>query len=87
MLIKRLHVTETDRKRLHHKGEVKDMETKKWWESKTIWFNVIMTILDIAALQSVSAWLDIQTLALIQTVGNVILRVWFSDTIIEKKVI
>lgn len=52
--------------------------TKKWYESKTVWFNAIMTVILTAKL------FNTETTALIAGVGNVILRVWFTDKKIEK---
>lgn len=67
------------------------METKPWQQSKTIWFNVIMTLLLIAPI--VGAFVKILEpdqvalidgiLAVLAGVGNVILRVWFTDTPIQ----
>ncbi len=60
---------------------------KKWWESKTIWFNVVMTIVDIAALSSVVTFISPEVAALIQGIGNIILRVWFNNVTIEKTLV
>ncbi len=49
--------------------------TKRFWESKTFWFNVAMSIVDIsAALTEVvpAEWLPY--LMLVQTIGNIVIR-------------
>lgn len=59
-------------------------QTIKWFESKTIWFNIIVTVLGIAAsLQSIATFDKYaQVLGLVTVIGNVILRVWFTNTVI-----
>ena len=57
---------------------------KKWYESKIIWFNVLMTILDILSLVEARALFDPTTMAVIHGAGNIILRVWFTNTKISK---
>ena len=60
---------------------------KNWYESKTLWFNVVMTALDVAALagdmqfggESAMAYF-----AFIHGAGNIILRIWFTDMGIRK---
>ena len=60
-----------------------DMKAKYWFESKTLWFNIVMTIVDILALAT-----DMQIggqplaipLAFAHGAGNVILRIWFTDS-------
>ena len=53
---------------------------KMWYTSKTIWFNVITSVLMIATgLQAINI-VPVQYLAVINLVGNVILRVWFTNT-------
>jgi len=49
--------------------------------SKTIWFNVIMTVLGVVAvLQGMTMFVKYaQILILISAVGNVILKVWFNN--------
>jgi len=55
---------------------------KKWYQSKTIWFNSIMTLVDTAAfLEAVPGlpeWLPVVAL-LVHGIGNIILRVWFTS--------
>ena len=54
---------------------------KKWYQSKTVWFNIILGIVWLSALpEFISilpvAWLQYTTLA--GVVGNYILRVYFT---------
>lgn len=54
-------------------------ETKPWYTSKTLWFNVIMTILDVLAVLQGSALLENQPevlagLSALHGAGNVALR-------------
>jgi hypothetical protein len=60
----------------------------KWYQSKTIWFNIIMTLLSvISVLQGMEEFLEYAKLFLIiTTVGNVILRVWFTSSSISPTV-
>jgi len=44
------------------------------WQSKTVWFNILATTLEILTLSSVVAVVDPEVIALAQGVGNVILR-------------
>jgi len=44
------------------------------WQSKTVWFNILATALEILTLSSVVAVVDPEVIALAQGVGNVILR-------------
>lgn len=60
---------------------------KKWYESKTVWYNLIMTVIDIAALvqevyTDVPEWVLLGA-AMIHGSGNVVLRIWFTDKPIE----
>ena len=61
------------------------MNTIKWWESRTVWFNILMTILGVvASLQGVPVFDKYaQVLGLITVIGNVILRVWFTNSSIS----
>jgi len=54
---------------------------KKWYQSKTVWFNVIMTVTDAAALmaETVPEPYKVGLLAL-HGFGNIVLRIWFTDT-------
>lgn len=61
---------------------------KSWWESKTVWFNIFMTVIDFAAFLETQTGLPewVAPLAVtIHGIGNVILRVWFTSTEVEKK--
>jgi hypothetical protein len=59
-----------------------NMNVIKWYASKTIWFNILMTIIGIAtSLQGVSTFDKYaQVLVVIILVGNVILRTWFTNS-------
>jgi len=57
---------------------------KKWYESKTIWFNIIMTISGIAVV--ITPHIPEKWAALtmsIQGIGNLVLRVWFTSATIS----
>jgi hypothetical protein len=64
---------------------------KLWYESKTLWFNALMTIVfavpviaaSAEALSPEQAVLINSIAALITGLGNVFLRVWFTDTPID----
>ena len=47
-------------------------QTKKWYQSKTIWFNVLMVIA--AILTDVATQLQTGGLLTVSAVGNIILR-------------
>ncbi len=56
---------------------------KNWYQSKTVWFNVVMTIIDILALAAdlkIGGSAAVVYLGFAQGIGNIILRVWFTDT-------
>lgn len=61
-----------------------DPSVKPWHQSKTIWFNLLMTVLDIFSIFEARALFDPSLMALIHGIGNVILRVYFTDTGIKK---
>jgi len=58
----------------------------KWYLSRTVWFNVITTIIGIASLGNMLP-IDSKILVAIIGIGNVILRVWFTDSPIEKSLL
>ena len=58
---------------------------KKWHQSKTVWFNLIMTAVLTAELVGGLYPSFGQASILLMGLGNLILRVWFTDTVIEKK--
>lgn len=65
----------------HYQDEDKNM--KNWYESKTVWFNIIVTVVAILALPEFVAvlspvWLKYSVLG--GAVGNIILRLWFTAT-------
>ena len=61
------------------------METIKWYNSKTVWFNIIITVLGIiTALQGLVELQELSVyFATILAIGNVILRVWFTQSSVE----
>ena len=60
---------------------------KKWYISKTVIFNLVYTSSVILAMPELTKYVDMQLLLVIQGVLNVILRVFFTDTGVEKKII
>ena len=61
---------------------MKNSTPKKWYYSKTVWFNVVLTLVDIIALASdlhIGGETAVLYLAFAQGIGNVILRVWFTE--------
>lgn len=54
--------------------------TKPIWQSKTVYFNVLMTVIGVAtALESMPTFQAYAPyFAIILAIGNVILRVWFT---------
>jgi hypothetical protein len=55
----------------------------KWYLSRTVWFNIVTTVIMVASLGSIVP-VDSKILGLVIGVGNVILRVWFTSQPIEK---
>ena len=51
-----------------------------WYASKTVWFNVVMTIVGISTALGGTFPQYGLILGALTTVGNVILRVWFTST-------
>lgn len=60
---------------------------KKWYESKTIWFNIITAGLLIAEGLNALHVLPTQVIAIVSLVGNVILRVWYTNATIDKAIV
>ena len=64
---------------------------KPWYESKTVWFNLITMLLAIfpivgafvKVIEPSTAVIIDAVLAMVAGIGNVILRVWFTDVPIE----
>jgi hypothetical protein len=56
------------------------MEQKTIWQSKTFWFNVVMTIVDFAAFSETVLPIEaLPYLTMVQGLGNIVLRVWFTN--------
>lgn len=59
------------------------METKPWYKSKVIWFNVITTIIALATELSNATDITTESMlkiyAAVMTVGNIILRVFLTE--------
>jgi uncharacterized membrane protein HdeD (DUF308 family) len=65
------------------------METKNFWESKTVWLNAILTVVGALTLVADALTNNAQltvpgVLMLVAGVGNVIIRIWFTDSTITK---
>ena len=60
---------------------------KKWYQSKTVWFNVITTVLALATELSNATGLSTESMlkiyAAVISVGNIILRVFFTEKPID----
>jgi hypothetical protein len=59
---------------------------KAWFESKTVWFNIITGIIAVLALPTVlqvvpTAWMP--AIGIVDSIGNWVLRVYFTSTAIE----
>ena len=67
--------------------EIMGTNNISWFESKTVWFNVFMTIVGIAsALQGMDIFAKYaEVFLIVVTVGNIILRVWFTNSNIQSK--
>ena len=59
------------------------MKTKKWYQSLTLWFNVLTGLLAVAEVFAEQNILSIQAYAIILGVGNVVLRLFKTDSKIE----
>jgi len=49
-------------------------DTKKWYASKTVWFNLAMGVIQLFATAIGHPIVDPQTGVAIQTIGNILLR-------------
>ena len=58
------------------------MDSKKWYQSKEVWYNVIMTGIDFTAIL-MDAFGALVWLTLIHALGNIILRVWYTKVPIQ----
>lgn len=59
---------------------------KKWYLSKTLWFNILTLVLGVAAalLGVVETKVWVIVLTVVNALGNAILRIWFTDSAIQK---
>lgn len=58
------------------------MQTKQWYKSKIVWFNVIVFLVAFLSLPEFVQLLPVSALQYVTlggVVGNLILRTWFSD--------
>ena len=56
------------------------MSEKKWVKSKMLWFNLVTTILMVSSLSDFATLISPKWLAVINGVGNIVLRVWFTNS-------
>jgi hypothetical protein len=58
--------------------------SKPWWHSKTVWLNVVLTLIGLATFLAVpknDPTLSVASIAAaVAGALNVVLRVWFTDT-------
>ena len=59
------------------------MSEKPYLKSKTLLFNAISTILAVLSLADMQRIIPAKYIALINAVGNVILRIWFTNTTLK----
>ena len=59
---------------------------KKWYQSKTVIFNSIMTLVMIAQLVGQTNEELAGVTALVAGIGNIIIRVWYTDTAVERSI-
>ena len=62
------------------------MDSKPWYLSKTVWVNIITTLIAVLTLLTEGTLLPAGALPwVLSVVGvlNVVLRIWFTDTAIE----
>jgi uncharacterized membrane protein len=50
------------------------METKSWWQSKTVWINIISLLLEIAQAVSGVQWIPVGILTIVVNILNIFLR-------------
>jgi uncharacterized membrane protein len=59
---------------------------KKWYQSKTLWFNIITLVIGVLAavlgIVETKEWVIAITAVI--ALGNGVLRIWFTDTPIAK---
>jgi hypothetical protein len=53
---------------------------KDWWQSKTVWLNIAAMLMALLALPQATSIVSPQTIITIQSVINIVLRIWFSNT-------
>jgi hypothetical protein len=68
-----------------------DQNSKKWYESKTIWFNIVMLVLQIVGQIMNSPLLAdhmqvLEILSTVQTLGNIVIR-FLTDSPVAKSLI
>ena len=59
------------------------MGEKSYLKSKTLWFNALTSVLAVLSLADIQAFLPAKYVALINAIGNIILRVWFTNTTLK----
>lgn len=59
------------------------MKTKKWYQSLTVWFNILTGLLAVAEVFANEDILSTQAYAIILGVGNVVLRLFKTDSKVE----
>ena len=59
-------------------------EAKKWYHSKTVWFNVIFTLAEVSVVLVDLIPVEYTPVLMgVQGVANVVLRVWFTNKAVE----
>jgi len=57
---------------------------KVWYQSKTIWINIILTV-SLIATSAIGVGLPVEWSVFIVAICNILMRVWFTHDEVDKK--
>jgi predicted membrane channel-forming protein YqfA (hemolysin III family) len=70
----------------NHAGKQKEKTLKQWYQSKTLWFNIITLVVGVVAailgLVETKVWVIILTA--VNALGNGVLRIFFTNSAVAK---
>lgn len=67
-------------------NDLENMNTIKWYQSKTVWFNVVISLIAFLALPEFVRLLSpkwLQYDLLLSAIGNLVLRIWFTKSVVS----